>query len=464
MQPYRRYSVNKLLYIPFLAVSIALTACGDDHVINQDTPTLKQYVFAGPDGFNGDIANYYDPITEIYVEQGQTIKFFAGYSAGARIYTDETLQQNYNGLLWKIGESTYNLSSFRHTFSTPGVYEGSLETTDYFDDTLRTTFKVYVNTPNSIALEQPYNGYNQASPDDNQELLLQWSVSGIDPWETPRCLIYMAYDPESVWESPLGYTDCNSPVTLKGSLIQSFDAITREYISAYDSSFTLYWGAKMFTKSQSGREYRDSTEIFHFSTQILDETSTLKIPLVYNRYRDNSILQTDIYLISKDGDTLQTLTNSLSSNTITAKVEPQVGLKVLLKETYRKEYASESLVVDIPAHTVLTTDTIVLKDQTPPQIAFISDQVLNSDSIAFYIYDDGSGLNVSKLTVTLDFDTLNFNYNNPTLTFYKNCFGTCRLSITGEDYSQNSLPEVYWTIQNVPGYRLISGPYPIEGI
>jgi len=456
--------VNKLLYIPFLAVSIALTACGDDHVINQDTPTLKQYVFAGPDGFNGDIANYYDPITEIYVEQGQTIKFFAGYSAGARIYTDETLQQNYNGLLWKIGESTYNLSSFRHTFSTPGVYEGSLETTDYFDDTLRTTFKVYVNTPNSIALEQPYNGYNQASPDDNQELLLQWSVSGIDPWETPRCLIYMAYDPESVWESPLGYTDCNSPVTLKGSLIQSFDAITREYISAYDSSFTLYWGAKMFTKSQSGREYRDSTEIFHFSTQILDETSTLKIPLVYNRYRDNSILQTDIYLISKDGDTLQTLTNSLSSNTITAKVEPQVGLKVLLKETYRKEYASESLVVDIPAHTVLTTDTIVLKDQTPPQIAFISDQVLNSDSIAFYIYDDGSGLNVSKLTVTLDFDTLNFNYNNPTLTFYKNCFGTCRLSITGEDYSQNSLPEVYWTIQNVPGYRLISGPYPIEGI
>lgn len=464
MQPYRRYSVNKLLYIPFLALSIALMACGDDHVINQNSPTLKQYVFAGPDGFNGDIASYYEPITQLYVEQGQTIKFFAGYSTGERIYTDETLQEHYNGLLWKIGESTYNLSSFRHTFTTPGEYEGSLETTDFFDDTLRTTFKVYVNTPNSIALEQPYNGYNQASPDDDQELTLQWNVSGIDPWEESRCLIFMAYDPDSVWNSPLGYTDCNSPVTLKGSLIQSFDEITQESISAYDSSFTLYWGAKMFTTSQSGRKYRDSTEIFHFSTQILDETSTLKIPLVYSRYRDNSILWTDIYLISKEGDTLQTLTNDLRSNTITTKIEPQIGLKILLKESYRKEYASESLVVDIPPHTVLTTDTIVLKDQTPPQIAAASDQFLNSDSIAFYIYDDGSGLNVSKLIVTVDFDTLEFDYNTPTLTFYKNCFNSCRLTIVGEDYSQNSLPDVYWTIQNVPGYRLISGPFPNEGI
>ena len=456
--------MNKLLCISLFALSITLTACGDEHLVEQETATLKQYVFAGPDGFNGYIANYYDPVTEIYVEQGQTIKFFAGYSAGARIYTDETLQQNYNGLLWKIDESTYNLSSFRHTFSTPGEYKGSLETTDYFGDTLRTTFKIYVNTPNSITLEQPYDGYNQASPNNNQGLTLQWNISGIDPWETPRCLIFMDYDPENVWDSPLGYTDCNSPVTLKGSLIQSYDAVTQEYISAYDSSFTLYWGAKMFTKSQSGREYRDSTEIFHFSTKILDETSTLKIPLVYSHYRDNSILQTEIYLISEEGDTLQTLTNNLVYNTITTKVEPQNGLKIVLKETYRREYASESLVVDIPAHTVLTTDTVFLKDQTPPQIAIINDQVLNSDSIAFYIYDDGSGLNASKLIVTLDFDTLNFNYNTPTLTFYKNCFNTCRLSIVGEDYSKNSLPDVYWTIQNVPGYRLISGPYPNEGI
>lgn len=447
-----------------MAAFLVLIACGDEHLIDQNTPVLKQYVFVGPDGFNGDIAAYYNPIEEFYVEQGQTIKFYAGYSAGAQIYTDETLQQYYNGLLWKIDGSTYNLNYFRHTFMTPGEFDGSLETTDFFGDTLLSHFKIYVNTPNSIALEAPANGYNQASPEFNQELTLKWKVEGIDPWEKTRCYIYMSYNPDSVWNAILGSTDCNAPVTLKGSLIQIYDSIAQKELSPYDSSFTLFWGAKLIVKSESGREYRDSTEIFHFSTKILNETSTLKIPLVYDHYKDHSILQTTAYLISKEGDTLETLTNDQAVVTLSTKVKQQDSLKVLLKETYRKEYASESLVVDIPANTVVTTDTIVFKDNIPPQIAPVSNEVLHTDSIAFYIYDDGSGINASKLRVIMDFDTLKFNYSVPTLKFYKNCFGTCKVTIEGEDYTRNSLPNVYWTIDNAPGYKIISGPYSNEGL
>lgn len=455
--------MNKLLSISLCALAFALLACGDDYLIDKDSPKLKQYVYSAPDGFNGDVAAYYDPVTDLYVEQGQTIKFFAGYSAGAHIYTDETLQAYYNGLLWKIGESSYNLNSFRYTFLTPGEFDGSLETTDFYGDTLHTDFKIYVNTPNSITLESPKNGYNQASPDDDQELTLEWSVSGIDPWEKARCQIYMSYDPDSVWLSPLGSADCNAPATLKGSLIQTYDSIAQQSISAFDSSFTLYWGAKLFVKNESGREYRDSTEIFHFSTRILDSTSTLKIPLVYNRYRNHTLLQTKVYLIASNGDTLQTLTNELPSNTLVTKVEPQKGLKIFLEESYLKEYASESLTVDIPAYTVLTTDTVVFKDQIPPQIAPVSTQVLYSDSLTFYIYDDGSGINASMLQVIMDFDTLKFNYQSPTLKFYRSCISTCKLSIIGEDNSRNSLPNVYWVIENVPGYRFITGPFSNEG-
>ena len=72
--------MNKLSYISLLAFIIALAGCGDEHLIDKNAPTLKQYVFAGPDGSSGDIANYYDPVDDIFVEQGQTIKFFAGYS------------------------------------------------------------------------------------------------------------------------------------------------------------------------------------------------------------------------------------------------------------------------------------------------------------------------------------------------------------------------------------------------
>ena len=453
----------KFLYIPLVAMLLALAACGDEHLVDKDPITLKQYVFVGPDGFSGDIANYYDPIETFYAEQGQTIKFFAGYSAGGSIYTDESLQQYYNGLLWNIDGSTYNLNYFRHTFLNPGEFEGSLETTDLFGDTLRTTFKIYVNTPNAISLESPINGYNQASPEDDQELKLRWKVTGIDPWEKTRCIIYMSYKRDSVWNKPLGITDCNESATLKGSLIQTYDSIAQQEISPYDSSFTLYWGAKLLVKSESGREYRDSTDIFHFSTRILEETSTLKIPFLYHRYRDNSILQTTAYLISKDGDTLQTLTNDLPVGTLSTKIKPQFGLKVVLEEKYRREYARESLVVDIPAYTVLTTDTVVFRDSTPPQVAPVSDQVLNSDSIAFYIYDDGSGINASRLQVIMDFDTLSFNYSVPTIKFFKNCFSKCKLSIVGEDNAHNALPNIYWTIEAAPGYRLISGPYSYEG-
>lgn len=462
MQTSGRLSMNKLSYISLLAFIIALAGCGDEHLIDKNAPTLKQYVFAGPDGSSGDIANYYDPVDDIFVEQGQTIKFFAGYSTGERIFTDETLQQYYNGLLWKIEENTYNLSSFRHTFSVPGEYEGSLETTDTFGDTLRTTFKIHVNTPNSIVLVSPENGYNQASPDDDQELTMQWEVSGIDPWEKPQCIIFMDYDPDSVWTSPLGYADCNEPATLMGSLIQTYDPIAEEEISAYDSSFTLYWGAKLIVKSESGRVYHDSTEIFHFSTRILEKTATLKIPFIFDHFRDNSPLHTDIYLIAENGDTLKKFENFFTANTIVTKIEPQDGLKIVMKEDYRKEYASESLVVDIPAYTVLTTDTIVLKDHTPPQIEMASDQVLNSDSIAFYIYDDGSGINASRFQVIMDFDTLDFSYETPALKFNKICIGICKLTIAGEDNARNSLPNVYWTIENIPGYRIISGPFSNE--
>ena len=172
--------MNKFLKIfPFATAALIfiLAACGDDHLIDTESNILRQYVFAGPDGYNSEISNRYDPVDEIYVEQGQTLRFYAGYSAGGPIYTDETLQPYYSGLLWKIDDNSFNLNSFRFTFQNPGVLNGSLETTDLFGDTLRSTFKIYVNTPNGIALEFPYNGYNQAEPTDDQSLPLRWSVT-----------------------------------------------------------------------------------------------------------------------------------------------------------------------------------------------------------------------------------------------------------------------------------------------
>ena len=134
----------------------------------------------------------------------------------------------------------------------------------------------------------------------------------------------------------------------------------------------------------------------------------------------------------------------------------------VLTENYRKEYTSESLIVDIPAYTVLTLDTIVLKDVIPPQISAYRDSIRFSDDIYFFLYDDGSGINVNQLKVLVDFDTMQVNYQAPYLSFYTRCPNKCKIEISGEDYARNRLPNVYWFIENKYTYQYISGPFPNE--
>ena len=444
------------------ATAFTLFACGD-HLPDEDSPVLEQYVYASASMYSSNTPDFYTPVSDLYVEQGQALYFYAGHSIGDGIYTDESLQPYYNSLLWKIGDDAYNINSFRYTFNTPGEFEGSLETTDLHEDTLRNTFRIHVNTPNAIALRFPYNGYNQADPSDNQELPLRWEISGIDPWETPRCQVYISYKADSVWYAPMGNVDCFDETILSGSLIQSYDE-EMNLISPYDSSFTLYWGVKLLVTSENGRQYSDSTEVFHFSTKILNNKSTIKIPIVYDRYRDFGLLSTQITIVSAKGDTLQKLFNENSSNTLSVKVAPQTGLTIYLQEKLRQEYISEVRTVDIPSHTVLTLDTITLKDHTPPQISPADNTFDISDSIWFLIYDDGSGLNPSKLRVVQNLDTIEHNYRPPYLSFRSNCHENCRIQIIGEDFTRNSIPDSYWLIENKRSHFLVQGPFRDEGL
>ena len=450
--------MTKVKLFALASSALTLLACGE-HLADENAPVLTQYVFATSSMYSEEISNYYEPIGDLYVEQGQSLRFYAGHSIGGRIHTDETLQPYYGGLSWKIGDDYYNLNSFRYTFDTPGDIDGYLETTDLFDDTLKNTFRIHVNTPNGIEILFPYNGYNQAEPTDDQEMPLRWNVSGIDSWETALCQIYMSYDADSVWNELLGQTDCFADAVLTGSLIQDYDSVAQQALSPYDSSFTLYWGIKMVVKSASGRQYRDSTEIFHFSTKILNDTSTLKIPFVYDRYRDNAVIETKVSLISTTGDTLQTLTNEDRSGTFIFKVKPQMGLTVNIQELHRQEYTSETRTVDIPKNTVLTLDTIVLKDRTPPQVISSQETFDITDSILFLLYDDGSGINPSKLRVVQNLDTLESNFELPYLKFRSTCHDCCRLQIIGEDYSRNNIPALYWIIENKRSFFLVSGPF-----
>ena len=205
--------------------------------------------------------------------------------------------------------------------------------------------------------------------------------------------------------------------------------------------------------------YLDTSEIFHFSTKIQNDSSTLKIPVAYSRFRSNAYLESNVYLISADGDTLEKHTSEERAYTVTTKVKAQSRLKILVKETLRKEYAAESIMVDIPANTVQMLDTIFLTDKITPQVAPFLDTISPADSIQYLVYDDGSGINEAKLFVLVDGDTISSNYRAPMLLFKTKCRLNCKVEILGEDNAHNPLPQEHWYIENKSSYYTITGPY-----
>ena len=141
--------MNRLILSILLYAVLFLSACGDDHLASESN-NLQQFVYAVADGYTGDIVNNNDALGDLYLEQGQTVRFYAAYGLGKAIFTDETLQQYHGGCSWSIENDNFNLPSFRYTFSNSGDFAGSLETVDLYGDTLHNDFRVHVNTPNGI--------------------------------------------------------------------------------------------------------------------------------------------------------------------------------------------------------------------------------------------------------------------------------------------------------------------------
>ena len=115
--------------------------------------------------------------------------------------------------------------------------------------------------------------------------------------------------------------------------------------------------------------------------------------------------------------------------------------------------------VDIPANSVQTLDTIFLTDKVAPQISPFLDTISPADSIQYLVYDDGSGINASRLNVLVDGDTIPSDFRSPTLLFRFKCKFSCKVEILGEDNARNPLPQMHWFIENKSSYYTITGPY-----
>lgn len=454
--------MNKLLLSLISWTILFLCSCGDDVLVkSDDTDKLYQYIYVVPERFTGNITNFYSPIgKDLYVNQGQTVRFCSGYAITQEISTEDSMGKYYESILWNINDNEYTLSRFRYTFQDAGTFKGTLKTTDLFGDTLSTEFNIYVNTPNSLALDFPYDGFNQADPNNENGLPLKWTVLGIDPWEEANCRIYLSNSVDSIWDKYLGTVPCTNEVQIGGPLVYDSTGFNSK-----DSSLTLYWAVEMTVESKDGTFRTYPSDVLHFSTRTTDsDSSVLKIPLVLKNYRDTVPLNTVITILDVNGDTLKVLNNTQKDSVLSTKLKPQTGIQVIVEEKEKNEYQTVTKTIDLFPNSVTWLDTVYLEDRTPPQILPVRRRIAFDDAIEFYIYDNGSGLNVSNMQVISGLDTLLITYNSPRISFYSHCGYTCNVEIIGEDNAHNPLPPFFWTIRKNVGYVSILGPFPKEGL
>ena len=446
-------------YLAFACSVLMVCSCGDPYEAGE-TPMLTQNPYTVLNSATGD-ENVDLEKPFVYAEQGATLKFYSGLSANGHVVPVNQISNYASKMLWEIEGKRYESPVPSHTFEEAGHKKGSLETIDLYGDTLRTDFDIYVNEPNFIDVEFPYDGYNQADPGSNQSLPLRWKMGGIDEWESAYCYVYLSNDLANLWQSNLGKVDCKKQVSIVGSLVGMYDLTDGERKTILkDSSITVYWAVVLEVGSELGKMYRDTSDIAHFTTRILDnDSSTIKIPVKHRNFRTNTLTNLEVVFVAANGDTRDVVESSEIHTTISAKFKPQMGIHIFINEKLRKEYGSEQMVVDLPPNTVLSLDTVYLKDSIPPQIMLNNDKVAFGERVSFLIYDNGSGVNSEKLGVVIDNDTLSVTYVTPNLKFTPKCSILCKVRIYGDDYEKNPLPHIYWNMSRKTDHFYLTGPF-----
>ena len=453
----------------FLPLSIAFSAafllplvsCSDAEIHASDIPEITQSIFVVPESYVGEPykSSQYQASDKFFVNINEKLRICGIYSVNGEYIPTDKATPYYNTHKWIIDKDEAGASSIYHSFDKAGIHEVSFETVDHLGDTLRTNATIYVNTPTKVTLQSPANNYNQVDGDNENGLELSWGISGIDPWETSYCTIYASYNLYTIWESSLGNIDCSSTVNLIGQLDADINE-KGDTIKHTSETSTIYWGVRATTKSEKGYTEQTYSDVFSFSTKLKnDGTAILEVPIAcqFSPYSDKSKLVGAI--ISAAGDTLSKFSESKASLVIKESLQPQSNLKIVVCDVNRTEYGCDSMRVDLAPSTKNVTDTLFLHDNVKPNMVPVSTDFQTDSPIKFFIFDNGSGVNVSKIQAVQNSDTLLTKYENNIISIENSCAKECNLTIYAEDYARNKAPDTYWKIRVNGSVTQVSGPF-----
>ena len=448
-----------LLTLMFTATALPFIACSDSEIQSSDIPQITQSIFIVPETYRKDPYPAFKSSDKFYVNVNEKIRICGGYFINGEYASAEEAMPYYNTHKWTIDNYEASATSVYYSFEKPGIFDIEFETVDHLGDTLISQAKVYVSTPETITLQSPVNNYNQIDGENENGVVLSWSLSGIDPWETATCILYANYDRQTIWHSPLGEIDCAKPVYLLGTLDADSSIFKRPVDYTVDIS-TIYWSIQADIKNEKGVSEHAFSEVFKFSTKLKNNgKAIIEIPVSckFNQYPEKSLLIGAF--ISAAGDTLSKISGIQSNTIISQSLAPQSNIKFIVCDTVRKEFGCATTTFDLAPSTKTTLDTLFLLDKTKPNMVPVKTDLPTASKIQFFVFDNGAGINVSKIQAFMNNDSLQTKFDDYTLSFINSCKKECNLVITAEDYAHNKAPDVYWKVKVNGSETNISGPY-----
>ena len=451
---------KKLLGLLPAAAPFVLTSCSDSEIHSSSIPKVTQTIFVVSEFADEPYKNNtYAPGEDFYINLNEKVRIWGIYAIDGEYIPTSLSGAYYASHQWTIDDKVSTSSYIFTSFDKAGLHKVSFETVDNMGDTLRSYANIYVSTPTSVSLQSPSNGYNQVDGDNEKGLELSWIMHGVDSWESSTCTLYDNYNADEIWQSPLGETDCSNSIELVGGLDMEYINDTLKIDHTVDNT-TIYWGIRATTANKYGFAEQAFSEVFSFSTKLKNDGKALiEVPVVsqFCQYPEKTKLNGAF--ISAAGDTLLKFHDINTNTVIQQTLPPQSNMTIVICDTNRSEYGCSSMTVDLAPSTKMMTDTLFLQDKIKPNMVPAKTEFSADEKIKFYVLDNGSGINASKIVTIMDDDTLHAAFDDYTLSFTNRCKSECNLIINAEDYARNRAPGVLWKIKVDKDVVFITGPF-----
>lgn len=428
--------------------------CSDSSRVDSDEiPRLSAYIHFVPSKFYGVSYREFPSVRTKAISAGDAGQFVAEIRLDGNTVADNFISDYIQNFLWTIDGKGYISSAVSQTFPDSGIFDIVLRTVDFFNDTLKDTLTLFVNSPIEVFPVFPENGYT-ANPLDTHGVSFKIQTGGINSWQDVECTLYLSSDKSSVWNFPIDTIPCNGTYRIRGPLVAGDSALFK------DSSFSFYWAVSAKVPDSENAFDADSSEIRHFRTALVgSEKSHLAIPIRYKSLSPNISPTGTVLVQSPSQGIIARASVTKNPETVHLEISADDTLRISVYDSLRSEYGRFETDYLLPKFSYAVLDTVILSDTVPPLRTPKNSQIANGDSLSFFVYDGGSGISQNSIRVTFGVDTLSRSIRGNVIRFLPSCKASCPLEVELRDYAGNPASPVFWTLVRKGDSLHVLGPF-----